>query len=147
MAAGVSDYGANLFTDVMTGWATMPATVYVAFCLQQPDTGYDGTVLQTIEPSTVGTSYARVAIDLITTKWIQAVGGSTQTTVDLTWAQASADWGIITHYALTDDPTDGNLLCWGELAAAALIQLGDTATMPAGTIALGVSGPSEALVL
>lgn len=146
MAAGISDYGANLFVDVLTGWASMPATVYVALCLQQPDSGYDGTVLQGIEPPT-SAAYARVALDMSTSRWTTAVNGSSATSVALSWAGASADWGIVNHYALCDDPTAGNLICWGELASEVRVGVGDTATMPIGYIALGASGPVEAMVL
>lgn len=146
MAAGVSDYGANLFVNVLTGWATMPGTVYVALCTQQPDSGYDGTVLQGIEPPT-SAAYARVALDMSTSRWATAVNGSSATLVALSWAGASADWGIVNHYALCDDPTAGNLICWGELASEVRVGVGDTATMPIGYIALGASGPVEAMVL
>lgn len=146
MAAGVSDYGANLFVNILTGWASRPTTVYVALCVQQPDAGYDGTVLQTIEPPTVA-GYARVSLDMSTVRWTQGANGTSTTAIDLSWAQASADWGILNHYALCDDPTSGNLICWGELSAEVLVTTGDTVTMPTGYIALGVSGPAEALVL
>lgn len=106
----------HLFTD--TAYAP-PATLYLA--LSTADPGEDGTGLA--EPA--GNGYARrscTAADMAA-----AAAGAKSNGVELAFAQASGGtWGTITHIALMDAITAGNVLWSGALAAPRTVNDGDT---------------------
>jgi len=95
---------------------TPPTTVYVA--LFTADNGLEGGVI-TGEVS--GGSYARQALTLTA-----ASDGESSNSSDITFPQATADWGTITHVALMDASTGGNVLMYSALDASKTVNNGDT---------------------
>jgi len=93
---------------------TPPATVYVAlFTTATTDAG-GGTEV-------TGGSYARQAVTLTA-----ASGGASSNNADITFPQATADWGTVTHCALYDAVSGGNMLMHTALDAPKTVNNGDT---------------------
>jgi hypothetical protein len=119
--AALSDYAENKLLDHLLGTTsfTMPAQVYLAlFTTATTDAG-GGTEVS-------GGAYARQAVD-----FDAASGGATDLTADATFPQATANWGTITHVALFDAASGGNMLMHGALTASKQIDSGDTFRVPA----------------
>ena len=99
--AGFSDYWENEILDHLfdKGWYTPPATIYIA--LSTADPGDDGA--GTAEPA--GGSYARS--ERSNMDWAAASGGAVSNADAVEFAQATAPWGTITHFALYDAVVGG----------------------------------------
>lgn len=103
---------------------TVPTNIYVALSTADP-TDSGGSIA---EPS--GNNYARTVCNT----WDAAASGATANTGAVTFPTASGSWGTITHFALYDASTSGNMLVHGSLAASKAIGNGDTASFAAGAI-------------
>lgn len=105
---------------------TPPAVVYVALF-----TAADGLEANapTAEVSASGTGYARKAVTLAA-----AANGVTTNSADVLFDAASANWGTITHAAIMDAATAGNVLMWVELSAAKTIEATDVFVITAGNL-------------
>ena len=102
------------------GAYTAPATLYVALSTTTPtDAGANFT-----EPTAM--AYARVAVTNNATQWPAASGGSKTNANAITFTTATGNWTTITHFAIYDDPTAGNMLVWGALSAPKAVNNGDT---------------------
>jgi hypothetical protein len=124
-----SDHWENEILDHVfkTGAYTAPTNIYVALCkttIQDDDTG------STLPGEVSGGAYARKVCNT----WDAASGGATENTQTVTFAQATADWGTVTHFALCDHSSTGNMLAWGALSVAKNVQSGDTFTFATGDI-------------
>jgi hypothetical protein len=110
-----------------TGAWTAPTHIYVALMTATPSDTGGGT-------ECAGTGYAREICDT----WDAATAASpslVHNTGIIDFGSAGgADWGIITHVALYDDPTAGNLLGWVALSVSKTINNGDPVTFPAGAL-------------
>lgn len=96
-----------------------PAGVYVALFTTPTDDAGGGT-----EVSAGG--YARVQHGPSDATWtVPTVGGLTQNIGDIQFADPTADWGTITHFALHDAPSGGNRLYHGALTASVTVNNGD----------------------
>lgn len=121
MADAKSDYAENLVLRYLltTESVTRPAEVYYALFTSDPaETGATGEVS--------GGSYARLPLTM-------AVDGNTATNesaIQFTGLPAA----IITHFALFDALTGGNMLYHGELEDPKTTNSGDTLTLPAGDL-------------
>lgn len=95
---------------------TSPATVYVALFTAVTDAeAGTGTEVS-------GGSYARVAV-----AWDAPSNGATQNTGTITFPQATASWGTITHFGIFDALTAGNALTAIKLLAVSkTVANGDT---------------------
>lgn len=145
MPTSITDYGADTLASAIAGLGSMPASYWVALCTQAPDTGYDGVVLATIEPS--GGSYARQQVLADSTHWALQDTGVVSTLLELAFPVASADWGIITHWALCTAATNGEVFGYGEFDVARRVVSGASFSIPAGGITVGVAGPENPVVL
>ncbi len=115
--SAMSDYFENQVIDHMlrNQSFTPPTTVYLALFTA-------ATGLETNSPSAEvsGGSYAREAIALNA-----ASGGASSNDGTVTFTQATGNWGTLTHVALMDAETEGNVLLWGALSASKTINSGD----------------------
>ena len=123
--AGKSQYLEGKLLDHVYGGTAMPAppaTIYVALYTATPlDTG-GGTEVS-------GGSYARAAVTNNATNWPTATGGprtKSNGTV-ITFPAPTANWGTVPYFGTFDAPTGGNLLHWGSLTTARVINSGDGA--------------------
>jgi len=121
-----SNYLENKVLDhiLKTTSFTVPTNVYVALSTADPL----DTAAGIAEP--VGNAYARVACNT----WDAASGGATANTGAVTFVAASGSWGTITHFALYDAITAGNMLMHGSLTTSKAITTGDTPRFAAGDI-------------
>ena len=111
-----TDYLENKIIDHMlrNQAYTPPSTVYLALFTTATSDAGGGTEVS-------GGSYARQAVTLSA-----ASGGASENSADITFPQATADWGTITHVALMDALTGGNMLMHTPLDASKTVNNGDT---------------------
>jgi hypothetical protein len=124
-------YLRNKILDHMLGGGdyTRPATVYLALFTAAPGIGGGGTEV-------AGGSYARVAVTNDATNWPAASAGQKSNGLALTYAQATASWGTVTHAALFDAATGGNMLHFTTLPSPRTVQNGDTPSWAVGSLVL-----------
>ncbi|VAV82521.1 hypothetical protein MNBD_DELTA01-1617 [hydrothermal vent metagenome] len=123
----LSDYAENKILDHLMGKAayTMP-TVYVALSTADPlDTGAG-----VAEPS--GNGYARKATAGV--DWNAAASGAIDNANAIAFAQATGSWGTVTHFALYDALTGGNMIGHGTLTTSKVVTSGDTVSFAAGAL-------------
>lgn len=114
------------FLDHLVGKTsyTMP-TAYVGLSTADPLDDASGLA----EPS--GNGYARVAT--AGADWNASSGGSISNANDITFPEATGNWGTITHFALFDAISGGNMLAHGSLTTSKTIESGEIAKFAGGT--------------
>jgi hypothetical protein len=123
-----SDYLENKLLDHETGKTAYPMpAVWVALFTAAPSDAGGGTEV-------TGGAYARKAT--VGADWNAASGGSVSNANAITFVTASASWGTVTHWALFDAVTAGNMLRWAALSTSKLIGSGDIASFAAGALVL-----------
>ena len=101
---------------------TAPAAVYVSLHTADPTDAGTGTEVS-------GGSYARQAA----TFGAPSNGAST-TTADITYPQATAGYGTVTHIGIFDALTTGNLLYHSPLNTSKTIETGDIFKITSGSL-------------
>lgn len=131
MAGSKSDYLENALLDHVLGGGdfSRPGTVYIALFTSAPTDSGGGTEVS-------GGGYSRKAVTNDATNWPSASGGSKSNGEDITFTQASGDWGTVVAFGIFDAESDGNLLYWGDLTTSKDINSGDTAKFAAGSITI-----------
>lgn len=111
---------------------TPPTTVYVALCTADPGEAATGASMNEVSNSG---GYQRVAVT-----FGAASGGQISNSSAVTFPQASASWGTVTHVAIVDSNTygSGNVLAYGPLTTSRTIQSGDTAQFATGVLTLSL---------
>lgn len=101
---------------------TAPSSVFLALFTTAPSDAGGGTEVS-------GNGYARqeTAFDVAAT-------GATANAALETFAASGGNWGTITHFAIFDAVTTGNMLFWGALTASKVIDDGDTLEFIAGAV-------------
>ena len=128
---GFSDYWENKILDHIFGEGSYtPPTIYVGLSTTDPTDSGSGLA----EPS--GNGYTRVQTSA--SDWNAAENGSLDNTGDITFNQASGNWGTITHFALFDAATAGNMLAYGQLSQSQSISESDTAKFEAGDLQISL---------
>jgi len=131
--AAMSDYLENKVWDWLLRGQVFPppATAYVALLTAAPGDAGGGIEV-------AGGSYARVAVASALANWsgTQAPGstaassgtdGTGENNVVITFPAPTANWGVITHFAIYDAAAAGNLLIWSPLFTAKTVNNGDAA--------------------
>ena len=122
-----SDHWENEILDHLFGKGSYsPPTIYVG--LSTADPGDDGSGLA--EPS--GNGYARKATTAA--DWNAASGGALDNATAIEFAEATGNWGTVTHFALFDAAGGGHLLAHGSLNQSKTIASGDSARFAAGDL-------------
>ena len=103
-----------------------PPIIYVA--LSTADPLDDGSGLA--EPG--GNAYSRV--ETSASDWNAASVGSLGNANDIIFPKATGSWGTITHFALFDAETNGNLLAYGALSQSKAVDSSYTAIFDAGDL-------------
>jgi len=122
----LSNYAENAILDhvLKTTPFSVPTNIYVALSTADPlDTGAG-----IAEPE--GGGYERV----ICNSWDEAASRATANTADVVFPEATGNWGTITHFALFDAITAGNMLAHGALAVSKTVDTGIDAKFAAGDI-------------
>lgn len=139
--SAMTNYLENKIVDwLFRGQAfTPPATMYVALFTAAPSDAGGGTEV-------TGGAYARVAVVGSLANWAgtqsagstvasSGTGGQTSNNAAVTFPAPTANWGAVTHFALMDAASGGNMLAWAALTNAKTINNGDAApSFPAGTL-------------
>lgn len=128
--AGLSVFSENVIIDHLfrNQAYTPPATLYFGLFTAPPTDAGGGTEV-------TGGSYARVAKTASTCFNAGSLGTATSA-VDIDFGTASASWGTVTHFAIFDAVTAGNMLGWGALGTAKTIGSGDGGKFLAGSLTL-----------
>jgi len=111
--AEFTDYLENAIIETMRATNITAAAVYVALFTTATDDAGGGTEV-------TGGSYARQLAGLSV-----AAGGASSNAADITFPTATADWGTVTHVALYDAVTVGNMLMHSILDASKTVNDGD----------------------
>jgi len=82
----------------------------------------------------VGGSYARTSVAGFTV----STAGTSSNSSTVTFPSASANWGVVTHFALYDAATGGSVLFHGPLTAPRVINAGDSFVFPVGNITVSI---------
>lgn len=127
--AGFSDFLENELLDHVFGNAaySAPATLYMALFTAAPTDAGGGT-----EAS--GGGYDRADVTNNATNFPAATGGLKENGASISFATASGSWGTVTHWALFDANSGGNMLVWGALSASKTIDSGDTPSFAVGDL-------------
>ncbi|MFA9204921.1 MAG: hypothetical protein ACEQSH_00535 [Bacteroidia bacterium] len=139
----LSDFVENKVIDwLLRGQAyTPPATVYVALLTAAPSDTGGGTEVS-------GGSYARVSVASSLANWAgtqaaasttasSGTSGTTSNNGAITFPAPTANWGSVTHMAVYDASSAGNLLFYSALTTAKTVNNGDAApSFPAASLAL-----------
>ena len=102
---------------------TAPSTLYLALHTANPDEDGSGT-----EVSTSGTAYARATVAFTTS------GNTTSNTAAVEYSTATANFGTVSHVAVWDASTGGNMLAYAALTSSKTIETGDVFRVPAGDL-------------
>lgn len=133
MAGSKSDYMENKVLDILGGTTfTAPATVYIGLWTATLSDSSTGSTAGEVS----GGSYARAAVTNNSTNWPAASGGAKSNGTEIAFTQATADWGTVTHAAILDAATNGNILYWFDLTTSRNVQTNDIFKFAAGAIAL-----------
>lgn len=109
-------------------WA-QPANIYVGLSTADPTDDASGIT----EPT--GGSYARVQHDT----WDAAASRITENTGTISFPEATASWGSITHFFISDAASGGNMLAHGALTTPKIISNGDNVSFQDGAIDVSFS--------
>lgn len=101
---------------------TSPTTAYVGLFTSDPTDAGTGTEVS-------GGSYARQVLSVTT-----ASGGIVTSSGDVTFPQATATWGTISHIGILDALTSGNLLMHTALTTSKVIETGDILKVSSGNL-------------
>lgn len=103
---------------------TSPTTVYAALFTSDPTDAGSGTEV-------TGGSYARKAM-----AFAAPSNGASLNSAAVEFDQATGNWGTITHFALYDALTTGNMLYHGQLTASKVIESGDVFKFAANSVSV-----------
>jgi len=109
-----------------------PSTVYVALFNADDSAGLTSENLEagTITDECSGGAYARQSASFGTIS-----GGSVSTDANVTFPTATDNnWGTITHVAVMDASSAGNVLFYGALSTSKTIESGDTFQITSGNL-------------
>jgi hypothetical protein len=101
---------------------TSPTTAYVGLFTSDPTDAGTGTEVS-------GGSYARQVLSVTT-----ASAGIVTSSGDVTFPQATATWGTISHIGILDALTSGNLLMHTALTTSKVIETGDILKVSSGNL-------------
>lgn len=107
----------HLFNKASYTIPTVHVALFTALSDAHGEAGSGGTEVS-------GGSYARIAT--AGSDWTEATTGVLDNATACEFTQATADWGTVTHFALFDALTGGNMLAFGTLTASKAVNSGDT---------------------
>jgi hypothetical protein len=124
-----SDYTENLVLTYLftNGSATRPTAWYVGLFTAAPSDAGGGTEVS-------GSGYVRKVTGTIT---VSGTDTTATNSAAIEFAAASGgNWGTVTHAAIFDAETSGNMLAWAQLTTARTINDGDVFRIPASSLTI-----------
>jgi len=130
--SAASDYLENKVLDHVLGNTafTQPSNYLALFTA---DTGLESNS-PSAEISTSGTAYSRQSVS-----FGAASSGSASTDATVTFSAATANWGTITHVAVMDAASAGNVLFYGAVTTSKTIESGDTFQVSSGNLTVSLA--------
>lgn len=131
--SAASDYLENEVLDHVLGKGTRdftsPAALYVG--LWTADDGLEGG---TVTSEVSGGSYAREAVT-----FGAASSGAASNSGTITFTTATGNWGTVTHVAIMDASSGGNVLFHGAVTTSKTIETGDTFQISTGNLSISLA--------
>lgn len=123
-----SDYAENLTLKFLftTDTATRPTAWYVGLFTAAPSDTGGGTEV-------TGSAYAREVTGTMTVSGTSPTNCTNSAAIEFA-AAAGGNWGTVTHVAIFDAITSGNMLGWAALTTSRTINDGDILRVPAGDL-------------
>ena len=123
-----SDYTENLVLNwlLTTNSATRPTAWYIGLFTAAPSDTGGGTEVS-------GSAYARVATGTITVSGTAPTTATNSAAIEFA-AASGGNWGTITHAAIFDSSTSGNMIAWAALTTSRTINDGDVFRIPASSL-------------
>lgn len=124
--SAMSDYLENAFLEHFTGTTSTsaPSSVYVGLATATFADDASGTEL-------TGNNYARKVMT-----FGSAASGSISNNAAVEFAAATGNWGTVSHFAIFDAASSGNLLFHGAFASGKLIESGDILKIASGSLTI-----------
>lgn len=115
-----------------TGSFTKPTALYICLCTSAPTDASTGSTI--VEPS--GNGYSRQNLAPLDANWTGAssTNGLTDNASAISFTASGGSWGTISHVAVCDASSAGNMLFHGALTASKTIGDGDTFTFAIGAL-------------
>ncbi len=110
----------------VTAWTT-PAAVYLSLHTANPDEDASGAECS-------GSGYTRKVCS-----FGSAASRSIAQDVAVQFAEATGSWGTVSHWALWDTLTTGNMLAYGSFGTATAVGSGEAPSIASGTVVVSVS--------
>jgi hypothetical protein len=125
----ITDYlEKELLDHVCNATWNVPTTVFLGLFTADPtDTGVAGTEVS-------GGAYSRTTITFVT-----AVTRNVTQKGKVTFPQATADWGTVTHYGIHDAVSAGNMLAHGSLNTSKSVVNGNTPSVATSEVVISYS--------
>jgi len=145
MSAASSYLEGKVLNHVLTTTGyTAPTTRYVALFNNTSGNALanlqNGTL--TDEVPTSGTAYSRQTVTFASASTTGSGSGATTssaTNATVTFSTATSTWGSITHVAIMDAATSGNVLFFGAVTTAKEIDTGDTFQITSGNLTVALA--------
>ena len=128
--AAASDYLENKLLDhaLATASFTIPTDVYVGLHTGSPLDDNSGA------NEISGNGYTRKVA-----AFAAAASGSSSTNATITFDAATGNWGTITHVAVMDAATNGQVLFYGAVTTSKTIESGDTFQVSSGNLTISLA--------
>lgn len=125
-----SDYTENLALNFLftTNTATRPTVWYVGLFTAAPSDTGGGTEVS-------GSAYARKVTGTITVSGTSPTTATNSAAIEFA-AASGGNWGAVTHAAIFDALTTGNMLAWAPLTTSRTINDGDVFRIPASSLTI-----------
>lgn len=123
-----TDYTENLVLNWLftTNSATRPTAWYVGLFTAAPSDTGGGTEI-------TGNGYSRTATGTMSVSGTSPTNCTNSAAIEFS-AAYGGDWGTITHVAIFDASSSGNMLGWAALTTSRTINDGDILRIPAGDL-------------
>lgn len=131
--SAASNYLENKVLDHTLGNAafTQPAGQWLALFDNVSTNTATNLEAGTITDEISGGAYVRRPVS-----FANSSGGVCPTDATVTFDTATADWGTVTHVAVMDADSAGNVLFWGAVTTPKTIETGDTFQVTAGNLSI-----------
>ncbi len=135
-SVGMSSYSAKKALDhlLANGRAqvyTPPSSLYVALFTSSGGLSSNTPSLQT---EVSGGAYTRKLLNGTTNYMGPASDFAAALHADINWEIATSNWGTVTHLAIMDTETGGNVISYGALTSPKVIETNDRAVVKAGQL-------------
>lgn len=131
----MSDFGSETWLSALFGVTPLPTGYFIALCSDEPGAAMDGTLLAGLEPA--DTAYARQPYGTGPSAW-DSNGPYLTNLLAAAFPTPVIDWGYLTHFAICDSLTAGQLYAWGEMYNPQYVSTGIGMEIAPGGLVLGL---------